>query len=190
MKDQDVTIRGRATKIVAFQGLKQIELEAAEAGDIVGLAGFDEVFIGDTICHAEAPEGLERISVDEPTLSMTFGVNTSPLAGTEGKFVTARHLKNRLEKELLSNLALRVEPGTGGESFVVSGRGELHLGILIETMRREGFELEVGKPRVIFKKVDGKTHEPYERLIIDVPTESMGGVIERLGQRKAEMVNM
>ena len=190
LKDAGVTFRGRATKIVAFQGLKQTELEEAEAGDIVGLAGFDEVFIGDTICFAEAPEPLERISVDEPTLSMTFGVNTSPLAGTEGKFVTARHLKNRLEKELLSNLALRVEPGTGGESFVVSGRGELHLGILIETMRREGFELEVGKPRVIFKKVDGKTHEPYERLIIDVPTEGMGGVIERLGQRKAEMVNM
>jgi GTP-binding protein len=190
LKDAGVTFRGRATKIVAFQGLKQTELEEAEAGDIVGLAGFDEVFIGDTICFVDAPEALERISVDEPTLSMTFGVNTSPLAGTEGKFVTARHLKNRLEKELLSNLALRVDPGTGGESFVVSGRGELHLGILIETMRREGFELEVGKPRVIFKKVDGKTHEPYERLIIDVPTEGMGGVIERLGQRKAEMVNM
>lgn len=190
MKDAGVQTKGKTTKIVAFQGLKQTELEEAEAGDIVGLAGFDDVYIGDTLCFAEAPEALERIHVDEPTLSMTFGVNTSPLAGTEGKFVTARHLKNRLEKELLSNLALRVEPGTGGESFVVSGRGELHLGILIETMRREGFELEIGKPRVIFKKVDGKTHEPYERLIIDVPTLSMGGVIERLGQRKAEMVNM
>ena len=190
MKDGGVQVKGRTTKIVAFQGLKQTELQEAEAGDIVGLAGFEEVFIGDTLCFAEAPEALERIHVDEPTLSMTFGVNTSPLAGTEGKFVTARHLKNRLEKELLSNLALRVEPGTAGESFVVSGRGELHLGILIETMRREGFELEVGKPKVIFKKVDGKTHEPFERLIIDVPTASMGGVIERLGQRKAEMVNM
>jgi GTP-binding protein len=190
LKDQGVAVRGKTTKIVAFQGLKQTELERAEAGDIVGLAGWDEVFIGDTICFVDAPEPLERIHVDEPTLSMTFGVNTSPLAGTEGKFVTARHLKNRLEKELLSNLALRVEPGVGGESFVVSGRGELHLGILIETMRREGFEIEVGKPRVIFKKVDGKTQEPFERLIIDVPTASMGGVIERLGQRKAEMVNM
>jgi GTP-binding protein len=192
LKDGGAQVRGKATKLIAFEGVKQADVSSAEAGDIIGLAGFEDVFIGDTLCFAEAPEALERIHVDEPTLSMTFGVNTSPLAGTEGKFVTARHLKARLEKELLSNLALRVEqgPGGGGESFVVSGRGELHLGILIETMRREGFELEVGKPKVIFRKEEGRTLEPFERLIIDVPSVSMGGVIERLGQRKAEMINM
>lgn len=187
---ENIQIKGKASKLLAFEGLKQADVEMAEAGDIIGLAGFEDVFIGDTLTHAETPDALERIHVDEPTLSMTFGVNTSPLAGTEGKFVTARHLKNRLEKELLSNLALRVEPGVGGESFVVSGRGELHLGILIETMRREGFELEVGKPKVILKRTDKGIEEPFEKLIIDVPTNTMGGVIERLGQRKAEMINM
>jgi GTP-binding protein len=184
-------IPGRATKLLAFEGLKQAEIESSAAGDIVGLAGFDEVFIGDTICFAEVPEALQRISVDEPTLSMTFGVNTSPLAGREGKFVTSRHLKNRLEKELLSNLALRVETGTSEGSFQVSGRGELHLGILIETMRREGFELEVGKPKVIFRKDEkGNVTEPYESLTIDMPSAVMGGVMERMGARKAEMINM
>jgi GTP-binding protein len=185
------SISGRATKLLAFEGMKQAEVESAGAGDIVGLAGFDDVFIGDTICLAEAPEALERIHVDEPTLSMTFGVNTSPLAGTEGKFVTSRHLKNRLEKELLSNLALRVETGDSEGSFQVSGRGELHLGILIETMRREGFELEVGKPKVIMHRDENnKLTEPYERLIIDMPNDVMGGVMERMGARKAEMINM
>ncbi|HXB98075.1 MAG TPA: translational GTPase TypA [bacterium] len=184
-------IGGRATKLLAFDGLKQAEVESASAGDIIGLAGFDDVFIGDTICFSETLEALERISVDEPTLSMTFGVNTSPLAGTEGKFVTSRHLKNRLEKELLSNLALRVDTGEGEGSFVVSGRGELHLGILLETMRREGFELEVGKPKVIMHRDENnKLMEPYERLIIDMPSEVMGGVMERMGARKAEMINM
>jgi GTP-binding protein len=182
---------GRATKLLAFEGLKQAEVESAAAGDIIGLAGFDDVFIGDTICHAEMPEALERIRVDEPTLSMTFGVNTSPLAGTEGKFVTSRHLKSRLEKELLSNLALRVETGESEGTFTVSGRGELHLGILIETMRREGFELEVGKPKVIMHRdAEGRLKEPYERLIVDMPSDVMGGVLERLGARKAEMLNM
>ncbi len=191
MKDAGVNVKGRPSKLLVFQGVKQVEVDQAEAGDIIGLAGFDDVFIGDTLCHAETPDALERISVDEPTLSMTFGVNTSPFAGTEGKFVTARHLKSRLERELLSNLALRVETGEGEGAFVVSGRGELHLGILIETMRREGFELEVGKPRVIMHKDEqGRLTEPFEKLIIDVGTGVMGGVIERLGSRKAEMVNM
>ena len=188
---EDKQIRGRCTKLLAFSGLAQIEIESASAGDIVGLAGFDDVFIGDTVCHAETPEALERIHVDEPTLSMTFGVNTSPLGGTEGKFITSRHLKNRLEKELLSNLALRVDTGESEGSFVVSGRGELHLGILIETMRREGFELEVGKPKVIMHRDEhGKLLEPYERLIIDMPSDVMGGIMERMGARKAEMINM
>ncbi len=188
---EDRNLPGRCTKLLAFEGLKQTEIESASAGDIVGVAGFEEVFIGDTLCAAETPEPLERIHVDEPTLSMTFGVNTSPFSGTEGKFVTARHLKNRLERELLSNLALRVDTGEGEGSFVVSGRGELHLGILIETMRREGFEIEVGKPRVIMHRDEaGKVQEPYERLIIDMPSAVMGGVLERLGSRKAEMVNM
>ena len=188
---EDKNINGRATKLLAFDGLKQTEVESASAGDIIGLAGFDDVFIGDTICFTESPEALERISVDEPTLSMTFGVNTSPLAGTEGKFVTSRHLKSRLEKELLSNLALRVDTGESEGSFVVSGRGELHLGILLETMRREGFELEVGKPKVIMHRDENnKLKEPYERLIIDMPSEVMGGVMERMGARKAEMINM
>ena len=185
------SIPGRATKLLAFEGMKQVEVESAAAGDIVGLAGFDDVFIGDTICFAEVPEALERIHVDEPTLSMTFGVNTSPLAGREGKFVTSRHLKSRLEKELLSNLALRVEMGNSEGSFQVSGRGELHLGILIETMRREGFELEVGKPKVIFHKDEkGNVTEPYESLTIDMPSDVMGGVMSAMGSRKAEMINM
>ncbi len=185
------TVAGRATKLLAFEGLKQAEVEEASGGDIVGLAGFEDVFIGDTICAASAPEPLERIHVDEPTLNMTFGVNTSPFSGTEGKFVTARHLKNRLERELLSNLALRVDTGEGEGSFIVSGRGELHLGILIETMRREGFELEVGKPKVIMHRDErDRLMEPYERLIVDMPAALMGGVMERLGARKAEMINM
>jgi GTP-binding protein len=188
---ENKNISGRTTKLLAFEGMKQVEVDAASAGDIVGLAGFEDVFIGDTLCAADTLEALERIHVDEPTLSMTFGVNTSPFGGQEGKFVTARHLKNRLERELLSNLALRVDTGEGEGSFVVSGRGELHLGILIETMRREGFELEVGKPRVIMHRDDdGKLKEPYERLIIDMPSAVMGGVLERLGSRKAEMLNM
>ncbi|HTB22260.1 MAG TPA: translational GTPase TypA [bacterium] len=188
---ENKNINGRTTKLLAFEGMKQVEVDGASAGDIVGLAGFEDVFIGDTLCAADSLEALERIHVDEPTLSMTFGVNTSPFGGQEGKFVTARHLKNRLERELLSNLALRVDTGEGEGSFVVSGRGELHLGILIETMRREGFELEVGKPRVIMHRDEnGKLKEPYERLIIDMPSTVMGGVLERLGSRKAEMLNM
>jgi GTP-binding protein len=181
---------GRATKLACFEGLAQAEVPAATVGDIVLVAGFGDVLIGETLCPAEAPEALPPLTVEEPTLSMTFGVNTSPLAGTEGKFVTSRHLRDRLERELLSNLALRVVPTDRPEVFRVSGRGELHLGILIETMRREGYELEVGKPTAVLKEVDGKLMEPYEQVVLDCPTDAMGAVMERMGARRGELKNM
>ena len=184
------TVTGRATKLTCFEGLAQADAPQATVGDIVLVAGFGDVLIGETLCPAEAPEPLPPLTVEEPTLCMTFGVNTSPLAGTEGKFVTSRHLRDRLERELLSNLALRVTPTDRPEMHNVAGRGELHLGILIETMRREGYELEVGKPTAVLKEVDGKLQEPYESLVLDCPTESMGAVMERLGQRRGTLNNM
>ncbi len=180
----------RPTKLFSFEGLKREDAEQASVGDIVGISGFPEVLIGETMASPEAPQALPPMTVDEPTISMTFGVNTSPLAGQEGKYVTSRNLKDRLERELLSNLALRVAPTETPDTFVVSGRGELHLGILLETMRREGFELEVGKPQVILKQEGEKTLEPYEQLILDLPTESVGAVMERLGPRRGELKDM
>jgi len=156
----------------------------------VAVAGFDEVNIGETIACPDHPEALPLIRVDEPTLQMTFVVNDSPFAGKEGKFVTSRQLRDRLQKELLTNVALRVEDTDSPDRFSVSGRGELHLGILIETMRREGYEFQVSQPQVIFRTIDGTPHEPFETLVMDVPEEAVGTCIEKLGMRKGEMQNM
>ncbi|MCH2226172.1 MAG: translational GTPase TypA [Candidatus Caenarcaniphilales bacterium] len=180
----------KIAKIYGFHGLEKVELETASAGMIVMLAGMPEGNIGDTVCDATLTEALPSIKVDEPTLEMIFSVNSSPFAGLEGKFVTSRQIKDRLDKELETNVALKVTPTENTDSFLVAGRGELHLGILIETMRREGYEFQVGKPRVIQKNIDGKIHEPYEELIIDVEDEFSGSCIERLGKRKAEMTFM
>ncbi|TLS50367.1 translational GTPase TypA [Paenibacillus antri] len=180
----------RIEKLFGFQGLKRIEIEEAGAGEIVAIAGIKEINIGETIADPANPEQLPVLTIDEPTLQMTFVVNNSPFAGREGKWVTSRKLRERLYKELETDVALRVEDTDSPDAFVVSGRGELHLGILIENMRREGYELQVSKPEVIVKEVDGVKMEPIERLLIDVPEESMGAVMESLGTRKADMVNM
>ncbi|GMK42956.1 MULTISPECIES: translational GTPase TypA [Paenibacillus] len=182
--------QARIEKLFGFQGLKRIEIEEAGAGDIVAIAGIKDINIGETIADPSKPEALPVLKIDEPTLQMTFLVNNSPFAGREGKWVTSRKLRERLFKELETDVALRVEETESPDAFIVSGRGELHLGILIENMRREGFELQVSKPEVIIKEVDGVKSEPYERLLIDVPEDSMGAVMESLGTRKAEMVNM
>ncbi|KQY87437.1 GTP-binding protein TypA [Paenibacillus sp. Root52] len=180
----------RIEKLFGFQGLKRVETEEAGAGDIVAIAGIKDINIGETIADPNNPEALPVLKIDEPTLQMTFLVNNSPFAGREGKWVTSRKLRERLLKELETDVSLRVEETESPDAFIVSGRGELHLGILIENMRREGYELQVSKPEVIIKEIDGKKMEPLERLLIDIPEESMGSVMESLGARKAEMVNM
>ena len=180
-------------KVVAlqlFDKLGKVDAEEATAGDICAVSGMENVEIGDTICDPADPRPLERLSVDEPTLNMVFGVNSSPLAGRSGKFLTTRHLRDRLMKELERNVALRVEPIEGSDNFSVSGRGLLHLSVLIETMRREGYELSVGKPTVIRKLIDGKMCEPFEVLVIDVPTENVGPVMEICGNRRGELIEM
>ncbi|MCP3177469.1 translational GTPase TypA [Desulfuromonas sp. KJ2020] len=182
--------RGRVSKLLGYEGLKQIELEEAFAGDIVTIAGFDDVGIGETFADAANPIALPYVAIDEPTLSMNFIVNDSPFAGLEGKFVTSRNIRERLMRELRTNVSLRVEDTDNTDTFKVSGRGELHLSILIENMRREGYELSVSKPEVIFRDIDGVRCEPMEYLVIDVPEEFQGTVIEKLGTRKAEMVSM
>jgi len=185
-----VTKQARIEKLFGFQGLKRLEIEEAGAGDIVAIAGIREINIGETIADPANPEALPVLKIDEPTLQMTFLVNNSPFAGREGKWVTSRKLRERLFKELETDVALRVDETDSPDAFIVSGRGELHLSILIENMRREGFELQVSKPEVIVKDIDGVKSEPYERLLIDLPEESMGSVMESLGTRKAEMMNM
>ncbi len=190
IRDDGSIKRGRISKLLGFQGLQRIEIEEARAGDLVAVSGFDEVNIGETIACPENPEALPLIKVDEPTLQMTFVVNDSPFAGKEGKFVTSRQLRDRLQRELLTNVALRVEDTDSPDRFAVSGRGELHLGILIETMRREGYEFQVSQPQVIFRTIDGSLYEPYETLVMDVPEAAVGSCIERLGVRKGEMQNM
>ncbi len=184
------TRQGRISKLLGYDGLQQVELAAAEAGDIVTVAGFEEIAIGETIADAEHPVALPYVAIDEPTLSMNFIVNNSPFAGQEGKFVTSRNLRERLLRELRTNVSLRVEETEQTDTFKVSGRGELHLSILIENMRREGYELSVSKPEVILREIDGVRCEPLEYLTIDVPEEYQGTVIEKLGVRKAEMVSM
>ena len=190
IRDDGSIKRSRISKLLGFQGLQRVEIEEARAGDLVAVAGFDEVNIGETIACPDHPEALPLIRVDEPTLQMTFVINDSPFAGKEGKFVTSRQVRDRLQKELLTNVALRVEDTDSPDRWAVSGRGELHLGILIETMRREGYEFQVSQPQVIFRTIDGTPSEPYETLVLDVPEESVGGCIEKLGVRKAEMQNM
>ncbi|MBJ9988175.1 MULTISPECIES: translational GTPase TypA [Paenibacillus] len=180
----------RIEKLFGFQGLKRVEQEEAGAGDIIAIAGIKDINIGETIADPNHPEALPVLKIDEPTLQMTFLVNNSPFAGREGKWVTSRKLRERLLKELETDVSLRVEETDSPDAFIVSGRGELHLGILIENMRREGYEMQVSKPEVIVKEIDGAKMEPIERLLIDVPEESMGAVMESLGSRKAEMVNM
>ena len=181
---------GRINQLLGFKGLERVPQDEAEAGDIVIISGIEDIGIGVTIADKENPVGVPMLSVDEPTLTMDFMVNTSPLAGTEGKFVTSRQIRDRLNKELLTNVALRVEDTEDADVFRVSGRGELHLTILLENMRREGYELAVGKPRVVFREINGQKCEPYENLTVDVPDENQGAVMEELGRRRGELTNM
>ncbi|HEY6094387.1 MAG TPA: translational GTPase TypA [Gallionellaceae bacterium] len=181
---------GRINQVLGFQGLDRIQVDSAEAGDIIIISGLEDIGIGVTICDKDNPVGLPMLTVDEPTLTMDFMVNTSPLAGTEGKFVTSRQIRDRLTKELLTNVALRVEDTQDADVFRVSGRGELHLTILLENMRREGFEMAVGKPRVVYKEINGEKCEPYENLSIDLEDGHQGAVMEEIGRRRGELTNM
>jgi GTP-binding protein len=182
--------KARVLQVMGYHGLQRIETEKAYAGDIVCITGVDKLGISDTLCSPDAVEPLPALTIDEPTVSMTFQVNDSPFAGKEGKFVTSRNIKDRLEQELIANVALRVEPGDSPDKFVVSGRGELHLSVLIESMRREGFELGVSRPEVVQKVVDGVVHEPFEQVVIDIEERHQGSVMEELGLRKGELTNM
>ena len=186
----DHETKAKVGKVYVYQGLKRVDADVAGMGEIVALTGLGDVSIGYTVADAENPEALPAINIDEPTLSMTFGVNTSPFAGREGQFVTSRHLRDRLFKEIETNVAMRVEETDSADVFKVSGRGELHLSILIEQMRREGYELQVGKPEVVYKTINGQKCEPMENLTVEVPQEYMGAVMEALGTRKAELSNM
>ena len=181
---------GRVLQIFKFLGLEKVEVDSAAAGDIISFTGIDPLYISDTLCDPNHVEALPSLSVDEPTMSMTFQVNNSPFAGREGKFVTSRQIKERLDRELIHNVALRVEEMDDPDKFKVSGRGELHLSVLIETMRREGYELGVSRPEVIYKEVDGEIHEPYEFVVLDLDEQHQGGVMERMGERKGELRNM
>ena len=187
---EDKITQGRIAKVYTHVGLNKVEVEEGKAGDIIELAGLPDINIGDTICDFNHPEKIPFVDIDEPTVSMTFSVNNGPFAGKEGQFITSRHIRDRLFKELERNVSLRVKETDSPDSFEVSGRGELHLSVLIETMRREGFELLVSRPKVIFKEIDGVKCEPIEDLVVNVPDDSVGTVIEKLGRRKAEMVNM
>jgi GTP-binding protein len=182
--------KAKITQLLAFRGMERVPVEAAKAGDIVLVTGIDDLTIGTTLASLETPEALPPISVDEPTLSMYFQVNTSPLAGREGKYVTSRNLRDRLAKELLTNVALKVEETGDTDAFLVSGRGELHLTILIENMRREGYELAVSRPRVVLREIDGVTCEPFEALSVDVEEQHQGAVMETLGPRRGDVTNM
>jgi len=184
------TKNGRIGKVFGFKGLERVEVAEAKAGDIVAVTGIDELFISDTICDRDAVVALPPLSVDEPTVTMTFQVNTSPFAGQEGKFLTSRQIRDRLQKELLHNVALRVEDTEDPEKFKVSGRGELHLSVLIENMRREGFELAVSRPEVIYKQVDGEVHEPYENLTVDIDDENQGSIMQALQERGGDLQSM
>ena len=182
--------KGKVLQVMGYNGLERIEVTEAQAGDIICVTGVDKLNISDTLCSPEKIEGLPPLSVDEPTVSMTFQVNNSPFAGKEGKYISSRNLKERLEQELIHNVALRVEPGDSPDKFKVSGRGELHLSVLIENMRREDYELGVSKPEVIQKDVNGEIHEPFEQIVIDIEDQHQGSVMEEMGQRKADLQNM
>jgi GTP-binding protein len=190
VKENGETVKGKISKLMGFEGLKRIEITEASAGNIIAVAGFADANIGETITDPNDPQALPLIKVDEPTLQMTFWVNDSPFAGQEGKLVTSRQVRDRLFRELETNVALRVEETDSPDKFQVSGRGELHLGILIETMRREGYEFQVSQPQVIYREVNGHPCEPYELLVLDIPEDGVGSCIERLGQRKGEMQDM
>ncbi|MBE9138274.1 translational GTPase TypA [Nodosilinea sp. LEGE 07088] len=190
VKEDGSLVKSKISKLLGFDGLQRIEIEQASAGNIVAVAGFADANIGETITCPTNPQALPLIKVDEPTLQMTFVVNDSPFAGQEGTFVTSRQLRDRLMRELETNVALRVEPTDSPDRFSVSGRGELHLGILIETMRREGYEFQVSQPQVIYREVNGQPCEPYELLVLDVPEDGVGGCMERLGQRRGELQDM
>ncbi|NLB40647.1 MAG: GTP-binding protein, partial [Erysipelotrichaceae bacterium] len=181
---------GKIMKMYRFVGINKIDLEEARAGDIIGVAGLTDINVGETICNPDHILPLPPITISEPTLQMTFAPNSSPFAGRDGKFVTFRQLQARLEKEIQRDVALKVSLIDGSDRFLVSGRGELHLGILIENMRREGYELEVSKPKAIIKIIDGQAHEPFEELFLDVPSESLGAVMDVLANRQAEVVNI
>ncbi|HOZ55056.1 MAG TPA: translational GTPase TypA [Clostridia bacterium] len=189
-KSENKIVQGKIAKLFTYMGLKKVEAEEVKAGDIVALSGISDIGIGDTICDLNNPEKIPFVDIDEPTVSMTFSVNNGPVAGKEGQFITSRHIRDRLFKELERNVSLRVKETDTADSFEVCGRGELHLSVLIETMRREGFELLVSRPKVIFKEIDGVKCEPIETLAVNVPDEAIGTVIEKLGKRKAEMKNM
>ncbi|MGY0558468.1 MULTISPECIES: translational GTPase TypA [unclassified Lysobacter] len=186
--------QGKVLQVLGFMGLERVEVEEAEAGDIIAISGVQGLSISDTLCAVDAPEALPALTVDEPTISMTFQVNNSPFAGRKdfsgGKFITSRQIRERLERETLHNVALKVEEGSDPDKFLVSGRGELHLSVLIETMRREGFELAVSRPEVIIKEIDGQTMEPVEQLVVDIEEQHQGGVMEKLGIRKGQLKNM
>ncbi len=190
IREDGQIVKSKISKLLGFEGLRRIELEEASAGNIVAVAGFSDANIGETITCPNQPQALPLIKVDEPTLQMTFSVNDSPFAGKEGSYVTSRQVRDRLMRELETNVALRVEPTDSPDKFSVSGRGELHLGILIENMRREGYEFQVSQPQVIYREVAGQPCEPYEYLVLDVPEEAVGSCMERLGQRRAEMQDM
>ena len=187
---QDKNEQGKIAKLFTYMGLKRVEVDEVDAGDIVAISGIPDISIGDTICDLSNPEKIPFVNIDEPTVSMTFSVNNGPFAGKEGEFVTSRHIRDRLFKELERNVSLRVKETASPDSFEVCGRGELHLSVLIEEMRREGFELLVSRPKVIFKEIDGVKCEPIEDLVVNVPDDAIGTVIEKLGRRKAEMKNM
>ena len=189
-KDEDKTVNGRVGKVYIYEGLNKVEVEEVPAGDIVSISGISDINIGETICDINHPEKIPFVNIDEPTVSMTFSVNDGPLAGREGKYVTSRHIRERLMKELERNVSLRVKDTDRAESFEVCGRGELHISVLIENMRREGFELLVARPKVIFKDIDGVKCEPMENLTVNVPDDCVGTVIQKLGLRKGEMTNM
>jgi GTP-binding protein len=186
--------QGKVLQVLGFMGLERLETEEAEAGDIVAISGVADLSISDTVCALDFPEALPALTVDEPTISMTFQVNNSPFAGNKelsgGKFLTSRQLRERLERETLHNVALKVEEGSDPDKFLVSGRGELHLSVLIENMRREGFELAVSRPEVIIKEIDGQMMEPVEQLVVDIEEQHQGGVMEKLGIRKGQLKNM
>ncbi len=184
------TRNGKFAEIFGYHGLERININEAHAGDIIAFSGFDPLNISETICDPNHPEPLPTLTIDEPTVSMTFQVNDSPFVGKEGKLLTSRQIRERLDKELLTNVALRVEETEDANKFRVSGRGELHLSVLIETMRREGFEMGISRPEVIFREIDGEMQEPYENLTVDIPEESQGAIMEKLGERKAEMQDM
>lgn len=189
-QDNDQSKKVRITKLFAFEGLKRVPVESAAAGDIIALAGIENLQIGDTVCSPSDPTPLDFVKISEPTLSMVFSVNNGPFAGRDGDYVTSRQLRDRLERQLNTDVSLRVEETESTDAFKVFGRGELHLSILIETMRREGYEFMVAKPQVLLKEINGKQHEPMEMVTIDVPEEYAGSVIERLGKRKGELMNM